>query len=313
MNARFVEFRHRWPAESSELGEGEQYAEEYFARLSSLKTDGLPKYEARFRDLLENHARQNLIDLVRELDNERRQIKTRMKEVNDSLAEVAFNRGEDGQTHLRIAVRDRQLPEVKEFKELQIEVMKEGSDVRGQAAAEKYFEKLSELIAKLNTDNPQGRAWREKVLDVREHVTFQGIEFDDAGRTIEVFDSGAGKSGGQRQKLTMTCLVAALRYQLGGTRAVKPKYAPVVMDEAFDKADSEFTDLSMRIFLDFGFQPVIATPEKALYTLEPYVGSFSYVSCEQRKHSSILSMTPERVGAMLSGGEPDDSRNAEPS
>lgn len=313
MNARFVEFRHRWPAESSELGEGEQYAEEYFARLSSLKTDGLPKYEARFRDLLENHARQNLIDLVRELDNERRQIKTRMKEVNDSLAEVAFNRGEDGQTHLRIAVRDRQLPEVKEFKELQIEVMKESSDVRGQAAAEKYFEKLSELIAKLNTDNPQGRAWREKVLDVREHVTFQGIEFDDAGRTIEVFDSGAGKSGGQRQKLTMTCLVAALRYQLGGTRAVKPKYAPVVMDEAFDKADSEFTDLSMRIFLDFGFQPVIATPEKALYTLEPYVGSFSYVSCEQRKHSSILSMTPERVGAMLSGGEPDDSRNAEPS
>ena len=297
----FARFRQRWPAEAANLGESELFAADYFARLEDLQTDGLPRYEARFRDLLENHARQNLIDLARELDNERRQIKSRMKEVNDSLAEVAFNRTEGRETHLRIAVRDRQLPEVREFRELQGAVMQESADVHGQAEAERYFVKLSELIARLNEDNPQSRLWRERVLDVREHVTFQGIEFDDAGGTIEVFDSGAGKSGGQRQKLTMTCLVAALRYQLGGTRAVKPRYAPVVMDEAFDKADSEFTDISMRIFMDFGFQPVIATPEKALYTLEPYIGSFSYVSCAERRISSVLNMSPERVSSMLGG------------
>ena len=137
-------------------------------------------------------------------------------------------------------------------------------------------------------------------------MSFQGIEFNDAGETLEVFASGAGKSGGQRQKLTMTCLVAALRYQLGGTRAMKPKYAPVVMDEAFDKADSEFTDISMRIFKDFGFQPIIATPEKGLFTLEPYMGSFSYVSCRDRKTSSVLSMTPEKVETLLNT-ERDDA------
>lgn len=97
----------------------------------------------------------------------------------------------------------------------------------------------------------------------------------------------------------MTCLVAALRYQLGGTRAQKPKFAPVMMDEAFDKADSEFTDISMRIFRDFGFQPVIATPEKGLYTLEPYMGSFSYVSCKDRKASSAINLQPEQIGQAL--------------
>jgi hypothetical protein len=44
---------------------------------------------------------------------------------------------------------------------------------------------------------------------------------------------------------------------------------------------------------------VIATPEKGLYTLEPYMGSFSYISCRDRKESSILSMTPEVIGGML--------------
>lgn len=299
MIGRFAEFKARWPAESSEMDASEESAGDFFAMLERLQGDGLPKFEARFRDLLENHAKQNLIDLTHEIENERRQIKSRMKEVNDSLAEVAFSRSEAGDTYLRIEVTDRRLPEVAEFRQMQSDIMREGIGAKGQAAAEKYFARLSGLVEKLRPDGPQGNLWRDRVLDVREHVSFQGIEFNGAGETLEVFASGAGKSGGQRQKLTMTCLVAALRYQLGGTRAQKPQFAPIVMDEAFDKADSEFTDISMRIFRDFGFQPIIATPEKGLYTLEPYVGSFSYVSCRDRKFSSVLSMTPERVDALL--------------
>lgn len=301
MIVQFATFKAQWPAESSEMDATEESASDFFSLLNRLQVDGLPKYEERFRDLLENHAKQNLIDLTHEIENERRQIKSRMKEVNDSLAEVAFNRSEAGDTHLRIAVTERRLPEVVEFREMQSEIMREGIDTRGQAAAEKYFARLAGLVDKLRSDVQQSHGWRERVLDVREHVSFQGIEFNDAGETLEVFASGAGKSGGQRQKLTMTCLVAALRYQLGGTRAQKPKFAPVVMDEAFDKADSEFTDISMRIFKDFGFQPIIATPEKGLFTLEPYMGSFSYVSCRDRKVSSVLSMTPEKVQDMLQG------------
>ena len=181
--------------------------------------------------------------------------------------------------------------------------MSESMEVASQKTAEKYFARLSDLVHRLDENNPQDRLWREQVLNVRVHVSFQGVEFDDKGTVVEVYESGAGKSGGQQQKLTMTCLVAELRYQLGGSRAVRPKYAAVVIDEAFDKADSEFTDISMRIFSDFGFQPVLATPEKGLYTLEPYMGSFSYVSCRERRISSILSMTTATVQKPLEGDE----------
>jgi putative exonuclease SbcCD C subunit len=59
---------------------------------------------------------------------------------------------------------------------------------------------------------------------------------------------GSGKSGGQRQNLATTCLAAALRYQLGGDDHGLPQYAPVVLDEAFDKADNEFTALANERF-----------------------------------------------------------------
>lgn len=299
----FKDFKVRWPVEASDMDPTVESASDFFARLETLREDGLPKYEARFRDLLENHTKQNLVDLRREIEEERIQIKRRMQEVNDSLAEVAFNRSPAGETHLRIEVRDNNLAAVAEFKKLQASVISESMEVASQKTAEKYFARLSDLVHRLDQNNQQDRLWREQVLNVRAHVSFQGVEFDDKGTVVEVYESGAGKSGGQQQKLTMTCLVAALRYQLGGSRAVLPKYAAVVMDEAFDKADSEFTDISMRIFADFGFQPVLATPEKGLYTLEPYMGSFSYVSCRERRISSILSMTTATVQKLLEGDE----------
>ena len=62
------------------------------------------------------------------------------------------------------------------------------------------------------------------------------------------------------------------------------------MDEAFDKADSEFTDIALNIFKDFHFQMIIATPEKSVMTLDPYVGGTTYVVCKNRNQSSVLNV-----------------------
>jgi uncharacterized protein YPO0396 len=111
---------------------------------------------------------------------------------------------------------------------------------------------------------------------------------DDTDREVEVYASGAGKSGGQRQKLTSTCLAAALRYQLGGQDRALPIFSTVVMDEAFDKADSEFTAMAMNIFKTFGFQMIVATPMKSVMTLEPFIGGACYVENRDRKTSRVL-------------------------
>lgn len=297
----FVSFKAEWPAEASELLGDLASAPEFFQKLEVLERDGLPKFEQKFRDILENNTKQHLINLFREIDQERRDIKTRMREVNESLAEAVFNRSSEGDSHLIIDVKDLRLPEYEDFKKEQSLIVASDTQAMSLAQAEEYYCALEELVKKLDARVPDYAIWRTKVLDAREQVSFQGREVNDREETLDIYDSGAGKSGGQRQKLTLTCLVAALRYQLGGHKGEQPTFAPIIMDEAFDKADNEFTDISMKIFKDFGFQPIVATPLKGLLTLEPYMGSFAQVNCENRKVSRVISVSIERVKEIIRG------------
>ncbi len=282
----FAEFRRRWPAEAGDVDATLASAPDFLARLARLEADGLPAYEQRFFDLLRTQSTQNLTALNTHLAQARKAIYERMELVNESLAQVKFN----PDTHLRIEVSDRHLPEVREFRqEVQAILSRawtEGSEDR--EAAEARFLGLRALVERLGSQDPEARRWREAVLDVRQHVEFIARELDAGGTEVEVYRSGAGKSGGQRQKLATTCLAAALRYQLGTADRGLPVYAPVVLDEAFDKADHEFTALAMRIFIHFGFQMIVATPLKSVMTLEPFVGGACYVDIRDRRSSGVL-------------------------
>jgi uncharacterized protein YPO0396 len=130
--------------------------------------------------------------------------------------------------------------------------------------------------------------WREAVLDVRQHVEFIARELDRDCREIEIYRSGAGKSGGQREKLATTCLAAALKYQLGGVEQDVPTYAAVVLDEAFEKADYGYTKMAMEIFKRLGFQMIVATPLKSVMTLEPFIGGACFVEIKDRQRSAVM-------------------------
>jgi uncharacterized protein YPO0396 len=194
---------------------------------------------------------------------------------------------------------------VREFrKELQVAFSDAWSQDR--ALAEKRFEMLKAIVDRLSSQDLRDRQWRDLVLDVRQHVDFVGRELDAEGNNVEDYRSGAGKSGGQRQKLATACLAAALRYQLGGREQGLPKYAAVVLDEAFDKADNEFTALAMKIFTQFGFQMIVATPFRSVMTLEPFIGGACVVQIEDRKHSAVLLVEYDEEGQRLK--LPADSR-----
>ena len=286
----FDKFRDQFPAESADLGAGLEFAGDYFRLLETLERDRLPDFEAKFRELLRQQSMQNLSQLRQYLTEERRDILQRLELVNESLHVVPFNVTNGRRTFLRITTQERMLPEVVEFRKRIRDALEGAWDVKVEdGEAEKRFAILAELVSSLK-DLPENRRYRDTVLDVRRHVDFIGEEVDDDGRQIEVYRSGAGKSGGQRQKLTTTCLAAALRYQLCGDSVSVPTYALVVLDEAFDKADSDFTTLAMNIFRQFGFQMIVATPDKAVTTLEPFIGGACVVHIVERKYSSVLTI-----------------------
>jgi len=283
----FADFKRSWPMDSGDLDATLSSAPDYFAKLTRLETDGLPAHEQRFFELLQTQSNQNLAALSTHLNNARKDIFDRMVLVNDSLRQVPFNRAENRCSYLHIDAGDRQLQEVREFKQ-DIQQALSHTWNEDRENAESRFIALRKMVERLSSQDHEQKRWRDLVLDVRQHVEFIGREIDESGVEVEVYRSGAGKSGGQRQKLATTCLAAALRYQLGGDEHGVPMYAPVILDEAFDKADNEFTALSMNIFNNFGFQMIVATPLRSVMTLEPFIGGACFVDIVDRCKSSVL-------------------------
>ncbi|MBK0415825.1 ATP-binding protein [Chromobacterium haemolyticum] len=280
---QFQTFVTNWLAEAGGLDPTMASADDFFAKLKRLEQDGLPEFEERFLRLLREQSDQNLTRLSTQLDQERKAIRDRMDVVNESLETAPFGPG----THLVIDTQDRMLKDVLDFKQ-SLKGALSYAFSQDKESAEARFEVLNELVKKLSSQETVDRNWRALVLDVRQHVEFVARELDESGLEIEVYRSGAGKSGGQRQKLAATCLAAALRYQLGGHDRELPTFSTVVLDEAFDKADAEFTAMAMNIFKTFGFQMIVATPLKSVMTLEPFIGGACFIHIKDRKYSAAI-------------------------
>lgn len=285
----YLAFIKEWPVESANLDATMASSPEFMQLLLRLEIDGLPKFEDRFYEMLKNQSTENLATLNKYIIEARKEIRERMELVNESLANADFNPG----THLRIEVNERHLAQVRDFRE-QINSVLEFAWQMDRAEAESRFNILRDMVDRLSSRQNEDQRWRALVLDVRQHVEFIGRESDKDGNELEIYRSGAGKSGGQREKLATTCLAAALRYQLGGIDDGIPVYAPVVLDEAFGKADNEFTELAMKIFTAFRFQMIVATPLKSVMTLEPFIGGACFVDISERKHSATMQIKYDR-------------------
>lgn len=253
----------------------------YLALLEGIVVRGLPEHEGNFLKLLRDRAGDLIAHLLSDIRDAPKQVEDRIDPVNGSLGRSRF----DVDRYLRVVVKVRRAPEVTEFMD-NLRTIVDGSwDDEGLPAAEKRFAVLKSVMKRLGSSENADVAWRRRCLDTREHVTFMAHEVDLAGRTLAVHDSSAGLSGGQRQKLVIFCLAAALRYQLAEEEDRLPSYATIILDEAFDKADSRYTRMAMDVFVEFGFHMILATPEKLLQTIEPYVGGITSITNPTRKDS----------------------------
>lgn len=287
------EFRSTWPAAAPNLTSDVDDRNGYRALLDGIRTRGLPEHEENFRRLLREKSRDLIGHLLSEIRDAPKQIEERIDPVNASLGRSLF----DADRFLRIRVKTRRSPDATEFM-TDLKGIVDGSWDQNDLQAEQRFAALKRIMDRLESAENGDRAdyaWRQRCLDTREHVTFQAQEVDRAGRVLSVHDSSAGLSGGQRQKLVIFCLAAALRYQLTADEQDVPTYGTIVLDEAFDKADSQYTRMAMDVFREFGFHMILATPQKLLQTIESYVGAVTSVSNPTRKQSLLSNVPFEEV------------------
>ncbi|MFD6445349.1 ATP-binding protein [Promicromonospora sp. NPDC060204] len=270
-----AEFRRRWPAITRDLTAQVGDRARYLEVLERIRTSRLPEQEARFSDLLTDQARRALRKLAAEIRQAPATIRERIVGVNTSLRRSPF----DTDRFLEIRVKERRPAAVEEF-------LTTLDTLTGDTEPE--YEVLERLVRRLGSSDPADRAWRTLCLDTRRHVHFTGVEVTAGGIALAVHDSSAGLSGGQRQKLVVFCLAAALRYQLAGVSdSATPAYGTILLDEAFDKADTAFTRTAMDTFTAFGFHMILATPLKLLQTLEDYVGGIGLATCREMRESRV--------------------------
>lgn len=289
-----AQFKAEWPSASANLTSDVEDRADYIAMLDEIQAHGLPEHEGRFLDLLRKRSRDLIGELRGEILGAPREIQDRVDPVNSSLLRSEF----DTDRFLHLRVKTRRSETVKAFMR-DLATISEGSwgdeDIE---TAEAKYELLAEIMRRFASSEHIDRVWKNQCLDTRGHVTFLAEELDRGGTAHATYDSGAAMSGGQQQKLVVFCLAAALRYQLADPDEPVAKYGTIILDEAFDKADSRYTRMALNIFVEFGFHMVLATPQKLLQTIEPYVGAAAAIDNPTRAKSVVANMVWDKDSAL---------------
>ena len=271
-------------------------ADEYRKMLAQLQTDDLPRFEARFKELLNENTIREVANFQSQLNRERETIKERIGYINQSLTKIDYNPGRyivlEAQPALDADIRDFQT---------ELRACTEGSLTGSDDAqySEAKFVQVKQIIERFRGREGQAeldRRWTLKVTDVRNWFTFAASErWREDNTEHEHYSDSGGKSGGQKEKLAYTILAASLAYQFGlEWGAVKSRsFRFVVIDEAFGRGSDESAQYGLKLFRQLNLQLLIVTPLQKIHIIEPFVASVGFVQNEDGRDSKLRNLTIE--------------------
>ncbi|MDO5083348.1 MAG: ATP-binding protein [Arachnia propionica] len=259
----FERFNDRWP--DPNRGTGVAAHPEYAEILEGIIHHGLSERREVFRQYFQQWSGNDLKLLGDAFEEALEDIQDRLDPVNDILQDLPFGAGGD---RLRITVRQLHPQALTVFRR---ELRQLSSTVGGDWDDEQTDERFARLRSFVTSlAEVDGSSARDDLLDVRRHIEVTASKVDAEGRVLSTYASLGGKSGGESQELVSFIVGAALRYQLGDETRTKPRFAPVLLDEGFIKADGEFAFRAVRAWRGLGFQLIIGAPLDKVTALEPH-------------------------------------------
>jgi len=304
------EFRTLYPLETRELDVSLSALDGYRDLLGVLSGDDLPRFERRFKELLNENTIREVAGFQSQLARDRQTIKERIDYINKSLAQIDYNPGR----YIRLEDDPNSDPEIKEFlQELRACTENALTGSGDESYSEAKFLQVKKIIERFR-GRPDlteiDRRWTEKVTDVRQAYVFSASErWKEDDKEHEHYTDSAGKSGGQKEKLAYTVLAASLAYQFGlewGTVRSRT-FRFVVIDEAFGRGSDESTRYGLELFRRLNLQMLIVTPLQKISVIEPFVASVGFVSNDGGRDSKLRNLTIEeyrREKSARSGAAP---------
>ena len=295
-----TEFRQAYPLDTQEMDVSIESAGEYRTMLGKLNADDLPRFEARFKELLNENTIREVANFQSHLNRERETIRERIAHINESLVQIDYNPGR----YIVLEAQAAQDADIRDFQgELRActESSLTGSD--DEQYSEAKFLQVKQIIERFRGRQGQAeldRRWTSKVTDVRNWFTFAASERWREDKTEhEHYSDSGGKSGGQKEKLAYTILAASLAYQFGlewgSVRSRSFRF--VVIDEAFGRGSDESAQYGLKLFQKMNLQLLIITPLQKIHIIEPFVAGVGFVHNDEGRSSKLRNLTIEEYRA----------------
>ena len=293
-------FKEQFPLETAEFDANVEAGFEYRAMLDRLRADDLPRFEARFKELLNENTIREVANFQSQLARERETIKDRIARINESLGQIDYNPGR----YIRLEALPAPDADIRDF-QAELRACTEGALTGSEDAqySEAKFLQVKGIVERLRGREgtaEQDRRWTARVTDVRNWFVFAASErWHEDDSDFEHYSDSGGKSGGQKEKLAYTILAASLAYQFGlevGTVRSRT-FRFVVIDEAFGRGSDESTQYGLRLFSKLNLQLLIVTPLQKIHVIEPYVASVGFVHIEDDRFSRLRNLSIEEYRA----------------
>lgn len=293
-------YQEEFRLETVEVDANVEAAYEYRSMLAQLQADDLPRFEARFKELLNENTIREVANFQSHLARERETIKERIAHINQSLTQIDYNSG-------RYIVLETQLTLDADIRDFQSE-LRTCTEGALTGSEESQYSEVKFLQVKHIIERFRGRAgqsesdkrWTSKVTDVRNWFSFAASErWREDHTEHEHYSDSGGKSGGQKEKLAYTILAASLAYQFGLEWGVvrSRSFRFVVIDEAFGRGSDESAEYGLRLFAQLNLQLLIVTPLQKIHIIEPFVANVGFVHNEQGRDSKLRNLSIDEYRA----------------
>src|SRR5581483_10836088 len=286
--------------ETEEVDVAIDAADAYRKMLSRLQADDLPRFETRFKQLLNENTIREVANFQAQLNRERQAIRDRITTINRYLQAIDYSPGR----YIVLLGENSPVTDVRDFQH-ELRACTEGVLIGSDDAqyTEAKFLEVKAIVERFRGragTAEEDRRGTRRVTDVRNWFVFSASERWKEDHTEYGHYSGSGgKSGGQKEKLAYTVLAASLAYQFGLEWGEKRSrsFRFVVIDEAFGRGSDESTRYGLELFRRLNLQLLIVTPLQKIHVIEPYVAAVCFVHNLDGRQSLLRNMTIEEYRA----------------
>ena len=278
-----------WQSETRDFRDDMEYLDDFIKKYNQITSNDLPKYKKKFKDFLNENMILDIASFKETLEHEEQNIRDGIKELNDSLNRIAYNKVPESYIKLHIDKSGDQ--SIIQFREmLKNSLLDTAAAINDETLYEKNFMEIKRIIEKMSSDD----TWRKKVTDVRNWMNFYVAEhYRESDEQKQYYEDSTSLSGGEKAKLTYTILASAIAYQynIDQKQVSTESFRFIVVDEAFSKVDPDNALFALDLFNQLNLQVMIVTPADKINIAEKFIDSVHYAEKKNGATSSVYNLT----------------------